>query len=124
MDSKTDILNRTSQTLRDTPQALTLDREAVTQMVVASLKEVLAMAPGEAAAPADLGPDTRLIGSGAVLDSMGLVTLILEVEQRLEADHGLTVVLADERAMSQKNSPFRSVQSLTDYVLQQVEARG
>ncbi|NJN98474.1 MAG: hypothetical protein HC875_32500 [Anaerolineales bacterium] len=73
------------------------------------------------AAPTDSAPlneETRLIGREAVLDSMGLVNLIIEVEQRLEDEHDVTVVLADERAMSQKNSPFRSVQTLADYICQ------
>jgi hypothetical protein len=49
---------------------------------------------------------------------MGLVTLIVEVEQRLEADFDLVVVLADDRAMSQTRSPFLSVGALADYVMQ------
>jgi len=45
------------------------------------------------------------------------VTAVLEIEQRLADQHDFVVVLADERAMSQKHSPFRSVGALTDYVL-------
>lgn len=93
-----------------------LDRAKIVQMIVASLEEVLVTA-----APTNsvsLNEDTRLIGREAVLDSMGLVNLIIEVEQRLEDEHDVTVVLADERAMSQKNSPFRSVQTLADYICQ------
>lgn len=97
-----------------------LDRAKIVQMIVASLQEVLATAAPTNSAPASaaLSEDTRLIGREAVLDSMGLVNLIIEVEQRLEDEHDVTVVLADERAMSQKNSPFRSVQTLADYICQ------
>lgn len=97
-----------------------LDRSKIVEMIVSSLKEVLVTAAHESPAPdpATLGEDTRLIGREAVLDSMGLVNLIVEVEQRLEEDYDVTVVLADERAMSQKNSPFRSVQTLADYICQ------
>ena len=52
---------------------------------------------------------------------MGLVTLIVDVEQRLEEQYDVVVVLADERAMSQERSPFRSVSSLADYISQLVE---
>jgi len=75
---------------------------------------VLAMTDGPA--PTELTEGTFLIGQDAVLDSLGLVNLILEVEQRLDTEHDLTLVLADERAMSQKHSPFRSVGSLADYI--------
>lgn len=91
-----------------------VDRAGVVALVIASLRDVLAMTDGPA--PAELDEGAFLIGRGAVLDSLGLVNLILEVEQRLEAEHDLTLVLADERAMSQKHSPFRSVGSLTDYI--------
>jgi acyl carrier protein len=50
------------------------------------------------------------------LDSLGLVTLILNIEDNLSEKFGLNITLADDRAMSQKNSPFRSTESLTDYI--------
>jgi acyl carrier protein len=93
-----------------------LDRAKIVQMIVASLEEVLVTAAPSTSAP--LSEDTRLIGREAVLDSMGLVNLIIEVEQRLEEEYDIAVVLADERAMSQKNSPFRSIQTLADYICQ------
>ncbi|NJN93660.1 MAG: acyl carrier protein [Anaerolineales bacterium] len=73
---------------------------------------------GGSPSPQPFTPETRLIGREAALDSMGLVNLIVEVEQRLEDTYDLTVILADERAMSQKNSPFRSVETLADYICQ------
>lgn len=99
-----------------------LARAVVVQMVLAGVREALALSTEAGADPAAVTEDTFLIGQGAVLDSMGLVTAILEIEQRLTDEHAVTVVLADERAMSHKNSPFRSVRSLCDYVLQQVSA--
>ncbi len=57
-----------------------------------------------------------LFGSEALLDSLGLVTLIIDVEERLAAEHGLDVQLATDQAMSQRNSPFLNVGTLTDYI--------
>jgi acyl carrier protein len=90
-------------------------------LVLSSLEDVLSMVDDGRPNPAQLGDDTRLIGRKGVLDSMGLVTLIVDVEQRLEEEHDIVVVIADERAMSQKHSPFRSVGSLADYILQLAE---
>lgn len=98
-----------------------LDRQAVVELILAALQDVLAGAEGEPVTPDET---TRLIGRASVLDSMGLVTLIVEVEQRLEADHDLVVVLADDRAMSQTRSPFLSVGTLADYVLQLAAEQG
>ena len=53
---------------------------------------------------------------GEHLDSMGTVFLITDLEQKISEDLGIDLVLADERAMSQKTSPFRSVKTLTNYV--------
>ncbi|MBM3560235.1 MAG: acyl carrier protein [Alphaproteobacteria bacterium] len=60
-------------------------------------------------------PATQLFGENGELDSFGLVTLIVGVELRLGERFGVPVTLADERAMSQRNSPFRSVGTLADY---------
>ena len=100
-----------------------LNHSEIAQIVISSLQEVLAMVNGNSPGASAITEDAFLIGREAVLDSMGLVTLIVEVEQRLEEEYDVVLVLADERAMSQKNSPFRSVQSLTDYICQVVEER-
>jgi acyl carrier protein len=61
-------------------------------------------------------PETRLLGSESVLDSMQLVTLIIAIEREVEEAFGVALTLADERALSMKASPFRSIQSLADYI--------
>ena len=60
--------------------------------------------------------DTALFGASSGLDSLGLVRIIIAVEQEIEDNLGVTVALADERAMSQKYSPFRTVGSLLNYI--------
>jgi len=101
---------------------LELNREAAVETILSSLRDLLeATAEGDPPVPDET---TRLIGRSALLDSMGLVTLIVEVEQRLEADFDLVVVLADDRAMSQTRSPFLSVGSLADYVMQLAAEQG
>jgi acyl carrier protein len=60
--------------------------------------------------------ETRLLGSQSVLDSMRLVSLIVTIEREVEDTFGVALTLADERALSMKASPFRSIQSLADYI--------
>jgi acyl carrier protein len=67
--------------------------------------------------PDSITADTVLVGTDPVLDSMGVVQLIVEVEQRVEQNHGISVTLANDKAMSQKNSPFRTVGVLADHVV-------
>ena len=61
-------------------------------------------------------PQTILFGKGGQLDSLGLVSFIVEVEQKIEEELGVSITLADERAMSQKSSPFLTLQTLSEYV--------
>ena len=57
----------------------------------------------------------ELYGANGHLDSMGLVVLLIDIEESL-LDEDLQVTLSDERAMSQSKSPFRNVQALVDYI--------
>lgn len=59
--------------------------------------------------------DTELYGTSGQLDSMGLVAFLVDIEESFQ-DKEIEITLSDERAMSQSNSPFRNVQSLTDYI--------
>jgi acyl carrier protein len=67
---------------------------------------------------------TVLMGVDGILDSLGLVTLIVDVEQSFDAELGVPVVLTDDRAMSQANSPFGSVKSLVDYLMALTQQEG
>jgi len=62
-----------------------------------------------------VGETTELYGKDGHLDSMGLVAFLIDVEE-LFLDEEIQIALSDERAMSQKNSPFRSVATLSEYI--------
>jgi acyl carrier protein len=61
---------------------------------------------------------TLLFGAGAQLDSLQLVSLITDVEVALNTEHGLEISLADDRALERAESPYTSVATLRDYVLE------
>ncbi len=65
-----------------------------------------------------VGESTALVGPDSVLDSMALVTLVLDVEQRLDEQVGVTISLMNEQALSRRHSPFRSIGSLVDYIIE------
>ncbi len=56
-----------------------------------------------------------LFGPDSPLDSLGLVSLLMDVEEAL-SDRGYPLTLGDERAMSRSASPFRSVPALVAYI--------
>ena len=61
--------------------------------------------------------NTVLFGENSILDSLSLVSLIASVEASVEDEVGIVVSLADERALSQKDNPFQTINSLADYVV-------
>lgn len=73
-------------------------------------------------APAEIGADTRLFGKDGLLDSMALVSLVMSLEQEIAERFGAEIALADEKALSQKHSPFRTIGSLVSYANGEIEA--
>tara|TARA_B110000003_G_C16649130_1_gene533386 strand:+ start:315 stop:605 length:291 start_codon:yes stop_codon:yes gene_type:complete len=69
----------------------------------------------------DLSEKTKLYGGNGSLDSIGLVMFVTDIEERISEQFDVEIVLADEKAMSQKTSPFRNVESLTIYIQKLLE---
>lgn len=66
-------------------------------------------------------PATPLFGAGANLDSLGLVSLVMRVEKKLQEEANWVVTLVDEKAMSQRRSPFLTVGTLVEYIATLIE---
>ena len=96
------------------------DRNQIASIVLRTLHEL-----GE-----DLGidvlkaadEDTRLFGTKSALDSMNLVHFIADVEERLSDELNIEIVLANQNAISRKNSPFRRASSCIDYIMELIAA--
>lgn len=88
------------------------------QVVFPAYREIASAFSLEDVDVSHLGPDVRLIGRDGALDSLKLVSLIVTVEGRVEEQFGKRLVLADERAMSQNASPFRTLGALADYIVE------
>lgn len=67
-----------------------------------------------------VAPDAPLYGRGSSLDSLGLVSLLFDVEDNLRRS-GIDVSLSDEQAMSQRTSPFRDVPSLAAFIAGRIQ---
>jgi D-alanine--poly(phosphoribitol) ligase subunit 2 len=89
-------------------------REQIVESLYAAIDETNRQRPAGAPLPRAL--DTPLYGSSSALDSLELVNFIVAAEQKIDAAFGTSIVLADDRALSQDPSPFRSLGALADYV--------
>ena len=69
-----------------------------------------------------LAPETKLFGPDATLDSLSLVSVIVDVETAVADEFGTGVSLTDDKAMTQEISPFSDVATLARYVVAQLDA--
>jgi acyl carrier protein len=60
--------------------------------------------------------DTVLMGPSARLDSLGLVNLVVAIEEQVADEFGFTINIADMRARSQSANPYQTVSSLVEYI--------
>ncbi|CAH2922453.1 MAG: hypothetical protein CPSOU_4103 [uncultured Paraburkholderia sp.] len=90
-------------------------RERIVEIILAAIQRenVLWEIPIDISA----GEDTRLYGLDGQVDSLGLVSLVVEVEGKIEQQLGVSVTLVSDRAMSARRSPFATMGSLADYAL-------
>ncbi len=89
-------------------------REQISKIVINCVKQFAS----ESEIEIDLseGENTRLFGGDAPLDSLGLVSLVVEIEESLENEMGISLVLADEKAMSRRTSTLSRIVYLVDYI--------
>lgn len=74
--------------------------------------------------PTDNLGELVLYGDSGLFDSMHLVSFLTLVEDQIEEELGVEVVLASERAMSRRVSPFSSVRRLARFIEEELERTG
>ena len=93
--------------------------QEIVELIIETAKE---LGEDEIGISVDLTENTVLFGKEGVLDSMGLVTLIVAVEQAIEDRYEKSAGLADEKAMSEAKSPYRSVATLAEYAVREIQS--
>jgi acyl carrier protein len=88
--------------------------DKIKQMLFNVLDELNQLRPREEHLAKDL--ETPLAGDFGRLDSAGLINLIVLTEQKTAQELGRTILLTDDRALSQINEVFRTLGSLADYI--------
>lgn len=92
-----------------------MDRNQIHTLVTSCIENLLNQ-KRERSSSVSISELTSLIGSESVLDSLDLVELTLELEEKVKEKFKISLNLTNDNAMSQKNSPFQTVKSLTDYI--------
>ncbi|HQY20609.1 MAG TPA: hypothetical protein PK294_10950 [Ignavibacteria bacterium] len=90
------------------------EQNKINELIFEVIKEINESLPSDK--KIKVAADTVLYGSKSKLDSFGLVNLIVGVEEKIQDETGISITIADEKALSRKNSPFLTVKTLSDYV--------
>lgn len=88
--------------------------EQVIELIYSAIDELNASSDNQ---PVVKQEDTALYGNSSSLDSVDLVNVLLSLEEALEDEFEVELVIANEKALSQKNSPFRTVSTLASLSL-------
>jgi len=91
-----------------------MDRQDILQAIYNSIDEINETLPKSRQLIKE--ESTPIFGADGNLDSLALVNFIVCTEDYLADEFDVDVTLADEKAMSQHNSPFRSVSAFADYI--------
>ena len=95
------------------------DQEKLVQAIFAAVDELNDQLPKGVRVAKSL--DTPLYGKNGNLESIDLVNLIFEVEEKVKDAFGVSITIANERAMSMQNSPFITLGTLTNYVSELIQ---
>ena len=63
-----------------------------------------------------VGEETVLFGRNSNIDSLSLVSVIVDLESYFLDEHEIEVCITDDRAMTREISPFDNVKNLVDYL--------
>lgn len=97
---------------------MSIDRERIQSLVFDSVRQLGDELPHEELQTPTV--ETALMGEKSGVDSIALVSLIVEIETRLSEELGVDLVLADDRAMSTLRSPFRRIGTLVDFLVERI----
>ena len=63
-----------------------------------------------------LNSGSVLLGENAVIDSLSLVNLIVDLEEEISDQTGVLISLTDDEAVFAEPSPYGSVRNLANYI--------
>lgn len=66
----------------------------------------------------EINEKTRLIGTNSIFDSSDLIQIIVEIEDKINIEFDSEITLTDEKAMSRSTSPFLNVETLINFILE------
>ncbi len=98
------------------------NNERITKAVYAAVDELNKQLPKGVEVEKSL--DAPLYGASGKLESLDFVTLVMEVEEKIKAEFGVDITIADENLLSKEKSPFSSLRTLIEYLEELLKQEG
>lgn len=98
-----------------------MTREKILQIVLSQVKDLNDTLPENQQFEAN--ETTVLFGDNSNIDSLSLVSLIVDLEMIFSSDYENDILLTDDRAMTREVSPFSSVNNLVDYITEVINEK-
>ncbi|MCX6145660.1 MAG: hypothetical protein NTW25_00190 [Candidatus Kapabacteria bacterium] len=93
-----------------------MNKEQVLEIVIENVKNLVETFPIDQ--QFNVTEQTVLFANGSSIDSLSLVTVIVDLETVFATDYNKDISLTDDRAMTRSISPFETVSSLVDYIVE------
>ena len=90
------------------------DRDRITKAVYLAVDALNAELPAGVSVEKSL--DAPVYGAGGKLESLDIVTLIMEVEEKINAEFHTEITITDEHLLSKQKSPFSTLGTLVEYL--------
>jgi len=90
------------------------ERDKILKSIYEAVDEVNEQLPEDQAL--EKSPDTVLLGESGKLESIDLVNILVATEENIEEAFDTPISITDERAVSEKNSPFKTIDTLCDFI--------
>ena len=98
---------------------MNIDAAAIEQIVFKCIEELNLQLPPESKLQNSL--DTILVGEAGVLDSLGLITFIVSLEEAVEEETGTHMALLEEELLVDSEGPLRTVGSMVNWIVSRLD---
>jgi acyl carrier protein len=95
-----------------------MKREQVLKIIIENVKNLVDTYPENQRFNVD--ENTILFGLKSEIDSLSLVSVIVDLETEFYDSFNIEISLTDDRAMTREISPYDNISVLTDYIVELV----
>jgi acyl carrier protein len=98
-----------------------MKKEEVLKIIIENVNNLISTFPTGEQFPVD--ENTVLFGLNSEIDSLSLVSVIVDLEMEFYDNHNLEISLTDDRAMTRAVSPYDNISVLADYIVELVSEK-